>query len=66
MIVGLVVDPYGCPENVSELLGDEAFGPNAECFFGVYGGADSELGTVRIISSWVEKETTTPPPPPSG
>uniref|UniRef100_A0A914DCG2 Uncharacterized protein n=1 Tax=Acrobeloides nanus TaxID=290746 RepID=A0A914DCG2_9BILA len=61
---GLVVDPNGCPENVSELLGDEAFGPNAECFFGVYGGADSELGAVRIISSWVEKETTTPPPPP--
>jgi len=36
---GLVRDPNGCP-------------PNTDCFFGVYGGADSDVGAVRITVTW--------------
>jgi len=45
---GLVVDPNGCPSNVAE-LSEAPEGANFECFFGVYGGADSDVGSVRIV-----------------
>uniref|UniRef100_A0AC35EVN7 Arabinanase/levansucrase/invertase n=1 Tax=Panagrolaimus sp. PS1159 TaxID=55785 RepID=A0AC35EVN7_9BILA len=59
---GLIPDPDGCKyANVSGLLGDQ-YVDNAECFFGVYGAADSNLGAVRIIVS-TETPPTNPPPP---
>uniref|UniRef100_A0A914V1M9 Uncharacterized protein n=1 Tax=Plectus sambesii TaxID=2011161 RepID=A0A914V1M9_9BILA len=49
---GLVSDPSGCPANTSK---------NSQCFFGVYGGSDSDLGAVRIIVSWTDSQTTPAP-----
>uniref|UniRef100_A0A914P5W5 Arabinanase/levansucrase/invertase n=1 Tax=Panagrolaimus davidi TaxID=227884 RepID=A0A914P5W5_9BILA len=58
---GLIPDPDGCKyANVSDLLGDQ-YVDNAECFFGVYGAADSHLGAVRIIVS-TKTPLTSPPP----
>lgn len=59
--LGLIPDPNGCPENVSSSIGSE-YAPNSECFFGVYGASDSQVGAVRIISSWIDIPPTTPPP----
>jgi lysosomal acid phosphatase len=57
---GLIPDPNGCKyANVSGLLGNE-YVANAECFFGVYGGADSFLGAVQIIVSSNTTNTNTP------
>uniref|UniRef100_A0A914Z1L8 Uncharacterized protein n=1 Tax=Panagrolaimus superbus TaxID=310955 RepID=A0A914Z1L8_9BILA len=48
---GLIPDPDGCQYvDVTGLLGKEYI-ENAECFFGVYGAADSSLGAVRIVVS---------------
>uniref|UniRef100_A0A914P7C4 acid phosphatase n=1 Tax=Panagrolaimus davidi TaxID=227884 RepID=A0A914P7C4_9BILA len=47
---GLIPDPNGCKyANLSQLGND--YMNNAECFLGVYGGADSHLGAVQIIVS---------------
>ena len=56
-ISGLIRDPDGCPANVQDIIGQE-FAGNAECFIGVYGGSDSDLGAVRIVASYVDQPGT--------
>jgi len=53
---GLVPEVGGCPNSVAELEGVSA---NRECFFGVYGGSDSDVGAVRVIVNWVEAHEET-------
>jgi hypothetical protein len=55
---GLVVDPNGCPADVGTLVGPE-YAENAECFFGAYGGANSVVGAVRIVASWIIPDNAT-------
>ncbi|KAE9552272.1 hypothetical protein FO519_004518 [Halicephalobus sp. NKZ332] len=55
---GMIKDPNGCPKNVSDLIGTD-FTENAECFIGVYGGSDSDLGVVRIVASYIDQDTDT-------
>ena len=49
---GLVPDPNGCPSNFLDYF----TGTQRDCFFGVYGGADSRLGAVRITVAWTESD----------
>ncbi len=49
---GLVEDPNGCPADVGTLVGPE-YAENAECFFGAYGAANTVVGAVRIVASWI-------------
>lgn len=51
-VEGVIRDPNGCQfADVAGLLGP-SYVANAECFFAVYGAADSYTGTAQIIASY--------------
>jgi predicted GH43/DUF377 family glycosyl hydrolase len=50
-IEGLVPNPNGCPANASAMVNSS----NYDCFFGVYGAADSNLGAVSIVVGWTSQ-----------
>jgi len=52
---GLLPDPNGC---TSQEIAESPYGASTDCFFGVYGGADTHLGAVRIIVTSTETKAT--------
>ena len=61
MIIGIIPHPTGCPDNLTNLLGEYS-SSNVSCFWIAF-NVNSDVGSAKIIVSWEEVIPTPSPPP---